>query len=95
MIQAGYFGVQVHEFLGDLDKFSPHDSAYASIYFTLLGAHHAHVAVGLLLDVWFLLRLSTGLTRYRLSGLWATTFFWHFVNGLAVLVVLTQLSPAL
>ena len=94
-VQATYFGLQIHLFLDDLAKVSPGEHAYGSIYFTLLGAHHAHVAFGLLLDVWFLLRLSTGLTRYRLSGLWATTFFWHFVNGLAVLVVLTQVSPAL
>jgi heme/copper-type cytochrome/quinol oxidase subunit 3 len=93
--QATYFGLQIHLFVDDLAKFSPGEHAYGSIYFTLLGAHHTHVAVGLLLDVWFLLRLSTGLTRYRLAGLWATTFFWHFVNALAVLVVLTQLSPAL
>ena len=93
--QATYFGLQIHLFLDDLAKFTPGEHAYGSIYFTLVGAHHTHVAVGLLLDVWFLLRLSTGLTRYRLSGLWATTFFWHFVNALAVLVVLTQLSPAL
>ena len=94
-VQAAYFGIQIHLFLDDLAKFTPAQHAYGSIYFTLLGAHHAHVGVGLLLDVWFLLRLSTGLTRYRLSGLWATTFFWHVVNGLAVLVVLTQVSPAL
>jgi heme/copper-type cytochrome/quinol oxidase subunit 3 len=94
-VQATYFGLQIHLFVDDLAKLSPGEHAYGSIYFTLLGAHHAHVAVGLLLDVWFLLRLSTGLTRYRLSGLWATTFFWHVVNALAVLVVLTQVSPAL
>ena len=94
-LQGAYFGVQVHLFLSDLAKFSPSDSAYGSIYFTLVGAHHAHVAFGLLLNLWFLLRLSTGVTTYRLTGLWATTFFWHFVNVLAVLVVLTQLSPSL
>ena len=94
-VQAAYFGLQIHLFLDDLAKFTPGEHAYGSIYFTLVGAHHTHVAVGLLLDVWFLLRLSTGLTRYRLSGLWAATLFWHFVNGLAVLVVLTQVSPAL
>jgi len=93
--QATYFGLQIHLFLDDLAKFTPAEHAYGSIYFTLVGAHHAHVAAGLLLDVWLLLRLSTGLTRYRLTGLWATTLFWHFVNGLAVLVVLTQVSPAL
>ena len=40
-----------------------------SIYFTLLGADHAHVAVGMLLELWFVLRLARGLTRYRLVGL--------------------------
>jgi len=93
--QATYFGLQIHLFLGDLAKFTPGEHAYGSIYFTLLGAHHTHVAVGLLLDVWLLLRLATGLTRYRLTALWAATFYWHFVNTLAVLVVLTQLSPSL
>jgi cytochrome c oxidase subunit III len=94
-LQGAYFGLQVHLFLSDLAKFSPSDSAYGSIYFTLVGAHHAHVAVGLLLSLWFVLRLSTGITAYRLTGLWAATFYWHFVNALAVLVVLTQLSPSL
>ena len=93
--QATYFGLQIHLFLGDLAKFTPGEHAYGSIYFTLLGAHHTHVAVGLLLDVWLLLRLAAGLTRYRLTALWAATFYWHFVNALAVLVVLTQLSPSL
>ena len=93
--QASYFGVQIHLFLADLDKLTPQQGAYGSIYFTLVGAHHAHVAVGLLLGLWFVLRLSTGITTYRLTGLWAATFYWHFVNVLAVLVVLTQLSPSL
>ncbi len=94
-LQGAYFGLQVHLFLSDLAKFSPAKSAYGSIYFTLVGAHHAHVAAGLLLGLWFVLRLSTGITTYRLTGLWAATFYWHFVNALAVLVVLTQLSPSL
>ena len=94
-LQGAYFGVQVHLFLSDLAKFSPSESSYGSIYFTLVGAHHAHVAAGLLMTVWFVLRLSTGITTYRLTGLWAATFYWHFVNALAVLVVLTQLSPSL
>ena len=54
-----------------------------------------HVLVGILLEAWLLLRLVTGLTRYRLVGLQATAFYWHFVNVLAVIVVLTQVSPSL
>jgi cytochrome c oxidase subunit III len=94
-VQSAYFGVQMHLYLADLDKVRPGETAYGSSYVTLLGAHHTHVAVGLLLNLWLLLRLSTGLTSYRVTGLWATTFYWHFVNVLAVFVVLTQLSPSL
>jgi len=95
VIQAGYFGVQVHEFLGDLDKFSPHDSAYASIYFTLLGAHHAHVVVGMAIEVWLLAKLLGGLTPYRLVGVRVAALYWYFVNAVAIGVVLTQVYPAL
>jgi cytochrome c oxidase subunit III len=94
-VQATYFGLQIHLFLDDLAKFTPQQGAYGSAYYTLVGAHHTHVAVGLLLDVWLLLRLAGGLTTYRLNGLLATAFYWHFVNALAVLVVLTQVSPSL
>ena len=94
-VQGAYLGIQIHLFLADLDKFPPDQTAYASTYFTLVGAHHLHVLVGILLEVWLLLRLVGGLTNYRLVALQAATFYWHFVNVLAVVVVLTQLSPAL
>ena len=92
VVQSGYLAMQIHLFLDDLDKFSPQGSAYGSIYFTLLGAHHAHVAVALLLEAWLLVRLASGLTRYRLVGLKAVAFYVHFVNVLAVAVVTVQLS---
>jgi heme/copper-type cytochrome/quinol oxidase subunit 3 len=95
LLQGGYFGVQVHEFLSDLDKMSPHDSAYASIYFTLIGAHHAHVVVGMLIEIWVLAKLLGGLTNYRLIGVRVAAFYWYFVNFMAVAVVLTQIYPSL
>jgi cytochrome c oxidase subunit III len=95
LVQAGYFAMQVHLFADDLAKLRPQGSSYASIYVTLVGADHAHVFVGLLLDLWLLARLATGLTNYRLVGLRVVTFYWHFVNVLTVAVVLTQLSPSL
>ena len=94
-VQTGYFAMQVHLFADDLGKVRPQGSSYASIYVTLVGADHAHVLVGLLLDLWLLARLATGLTNYRLVGLRVVTFYWHFVNVLTVAVVLTQLSPSL
>jgi len=95
VVQGGYLGVQVHEFLSDLDKFSPHDSAYASIYFTMIGAHHAHVVVGIAIELWVLWKLLGGLTNYRMIGVRVAALYWYFVNFAAVAVVLTQVYPSL
>jgi heme/copper-type cytochrome/quinol oxidase subunit 3 len=95
LVQAAYLAVQIVLFLDDLSSFDPRDTAYGSVYFTLLGAHHAHVAVGVLLNAGVLIGLLGGLTNYRLIGVRALALYWCFVNAVAVVVVLTQLSPAL
>ncbi|HEY1367433.1 MAG TPA: cytochrome c oxidase subunit 3 [Gaiellaceae bacterium] len=95
VVQAGYFAMQIHQYLADLSRFTPQDQAYGSIYFVLVGADHAHVALGLLFSVWLLAKLLGGLTRYRLNALLAITLYWHFVNVLTLLVFLVQVSPAL
>src|SRR3954467_10143036 len=77
LVQGAYFGVQMHEFFGDLDKFSPSDSSYGSIYFPLLGAHHARVAVGILLNLWLLAKVLGGLTNYRLVALRVIALYWY------------------
>jgi heme/copper-type cytochrome/quinol oxidase subunit 3 len=94
-VQTGYLAIQIHLLVDDLHRFSPQDSAYGSIYFTLVGAHHAHAFVGILLEAWFFLRLFGGNTVYRAVGIHATAFYWHAVNVLAVAVTLVQLSPSL
>jgi heme/copper-type cytochrome/quinol oxidase subunit 3 len=93
--QSIYFGVQIHQFASDLDRFTPQRDAYASIYYTLLGAGHAHVAAGLLLNAWLLLRLATGFTRYRLVAVRAIALYWHAVNVITLLVTACLLSAAL
>jgi heme/copper-type cytochrome/quinol oxidase subunit 3 len=95
VVQAGYLGMQIHLFAADLRDFVPSQHAYASIYYVLVGADHAHVAAGLLINAFLLLKLLSGLNGYRLTGLKAAAFYWHFVNLLTVAVVLTQISPAL
>jgi len=95
VVQAVYLGVQIHLFGSDLDKFQPGDNAYGSIYFTLLGAHHLHVLVGILMLVWLLARLPAGLTNYRVVAVWAVAIYWYFVALAGVAVVLTQVSPSL
>ncbi len=96
VVQAAYLGVQVALMAHDLNKFLPSGSAYGSIYYTLLGAHHAHVLLGLLLDLavmWFVAR--KGLTNYWLTATRNIALYWYVINALAVLVLLTQLSPSL
>ena len=48
----------------------------------------AHLALGLLINAFLL-------ARVRRSGLQVAAFYWHFVNAATILLVLTQLSPAL
>jgi len=94
VIQGGYLAWQIVLFLSDLDKFSPDATAYGSAYFTMLGAHHAHVAIGLLFDLWLLARLAGGLTTYRIVSVQAVAIYWAFVNAVAILVVAAQVSPS-
>jgi heme/copper-type cytochrome/quinol oxidase subunit 3 len=92
IVQSGYFAFEVHDFGDELKTFDITRNAYSSIYYTLLGADHAHVAVGLLLNVWLLWKLARGLTMYRLNATLAITWYWHFVNVLTVVVIGTLTS---
>jgi heme/copper-type cytochrome/quinol oxidase subunit 3 len=94
VVQACYLAAQILSYLHDLDSFAPDTNAYGSIYFTLLAAHHLHVAAGLLLNLWLLVRLLGGLNRYRESGVRAVALYWYVVGALAVAVVATQVSPS-
>jgi heme/copper-type cytochrome/quinol oxidase subunit 3 len=95
LMQTGYVAMQIHLYVDDLHKFSPQATAYGSIYFTMVGAHHAHVFVGVLLEGWLFMRLFFGNSVYRAVGVQATAFYWHAVNVLAVAVTIVQLSPSL
>jgi heme/copper-type cytochrome/quinol oxidase subunit 3 len=95
VLQITYLVLELVLFRRDLDEFSPQDTAYASAYFTLLALHHAHVALGILLVAFVLLRSARGLTTYRARGVQVVALYWVVVAALAVAVTLTVLSPAL
>jgi heme/copper-type cytochrome/quinol oxidase subunit 3 len=94
LMQACYLAVQILSFRHDLSDFSPTTNAYGSIYFTMLGAHHIHVIVGLLLDAWLLVRLTGGLTSYRRSAVRAVSLYWYVIAAVGVAVTLVQVSPS-
>ena len=74
---------------------TPQDNAYSSIYYVLLGADHAHVAVGVLLTAWLLWKLARGLTLYRIDATRVVAFYWHAVNVLTLIVLGVLLSATL
>lgn len=92
LVQAGYFAYAVHDFADQLQVFDISRNAYSSIYYTLLGADHAHVALGLLFDLWLLGKLARGLTTYRVNATQAIAWYWHAVNLLTLVVTATLLS---
>jgi heme/copper-type cytochrome/quinol oxidase subunit 3 len=94
-VGAVYLAVQIVLLVDELERHPPDESAYSSLRATLNTAHHAHVAAGLLLNAWLLLRLARGLTSYRQVGVQAAALYWHVVNVLALAVTATLLSPAL
>jgi heme/copper-type cytochrome/quinol oxidase subunit 3 len=95
VVQCVYMTGQVLLFIEDYAKFTPTENAYSSIYYTLVGAHGAHVVVGMLLIAFLLARLLSGLTNYRLIAVQVVALYWYFVNLIAIPVVLTQLYPSL
>ena len=95
IVQAGYFAFEVHDFADQLQVFDISRNAYSSIYYTLLGADHAHVALGLLFDLWLLAKLARGFTTYRVNATQAIAWYWHAVNLLTLVVTATLLSAKL
>jgi len=92
IVQIGYFAYEVHDFSDQLRRFDITRNAYSSIYYTLLGADHAHVALGILFNLWLLGKLATGLTTYRVNATQAITWYWHAVNVITLAVIGTLLS---
>jgi hypothetical protein len=61
----------------------------------LWGRIAAHVAAGLLMSLWLLLRLMSGFTRYRLVAVRSIAVYWYAVAFISVAVALCQVSAAL
>jgi heme/copper-type cytochrome/quinol oxidase subunit 3 len=92
VVQCGYLVYEIHDYVHQLHRSTPQDNAYSSVYYTLLGADHAHVAIGILLVVWLLWKLARGLTMYRLNAVQVVAFYWHAVNVLTLIVLAVLLS---
>lgn len=92
VVQSGYFAYEIHDFTDQLGRFDITHNAYSSIYYTLLGAAHAHVALGILFNLWLLGKLARRFTRYRVHAVQAIALYWYAVNILTIVVIGTLLS---
>jgi cytochrome c oxidase subunit III len=95
VVQCGYLVWAIHDYVDQLQRSTPQDNAYTSIYYVLLGADHAHVAIGVLLVAWLLWKLARGLTMYRLNAVQVVAFYWHAVNVLTLIVAGVLVSATL
>ncbi|HET7045906.1 MAG TPA: cytochrome c oxidase subunit 3 [Gaiellaceae bacterium] len=94
-VQCGYFAMQMHLFVHEVHAHPPQLHAYTSITQLMEGADHFHVFVGILLNLFLIAKLLDGrITGYRLTGVRAGAYYWHFVNLLTLFVVGAQLSPS-
>ena len=94
VVQAGYFAYEVHDFADQLQVFDITRNGYSSIYYTLLGADHAHVFVGLLFNLWLLWKLARGLNTHRANAVQAVAWYWYAVALITLAVTGTVLSAA-
>jgi heme/copper-type cytochrome/quinol oxidase subunit 3 len=92
VLQSGYFAYEVHDFSDQLRSFEVGRNAYSSIYYTLLGADHAHVLLGVFFNLWLLGKLARGFTTYRIHATRAIALYWYGVVILTVVVYGVLLS---
>lgn len=92
-----YAVLQFLQYKHDWSDMRPSNSAYSSIYYTLTGLHWAHVVAGLLLVLFVQYQAWHPAYRpERGAAVQITALYWHFVNVLAVAILLTAyLSPQL
>jgi heme/copper-type cytochrome/quinol oxidase subunit 3 len=93
--QIAYLAYQLPSYRDQLRQVPISTNAYTSIYYTLLGADHAHVVIGVLLSLWLIGKLARGLTLYRVNATLAIAWYWHFINVATLVVTATLLSARL
>lgn len=97
LLGVAFLGLQVWETAVVADEFTPRTDTYGSLFFTITGAHSAHLVVGLLLLAWIQVRAWFGAySSRRHLGVQMASIYWHFVVAvqLAIFAVL-YLSPRL
>lgn len=91
LLLAGFFlAGHIHEFTVLPAEFTWSDHAYGSLYYTILNFHGAHVAAGILIWLFVLIRLGRGAYGPNDETQFSTAaIYWHFVDAVWVFVFST------
>jgi cytochrome c oxidase subunit 3 len=96
LLLLAYFALQTDSFWTSWHSFKPSENTYASLVYTIVGAHWLHVGAGILLLGFVQLRAWLGhFDAERNVPVQVTVLYVYFVALLAVPVFLTSISPAL
>jgi heme/copper-type cytochrome/quinol oxidase subunit 3 len=92
-----FLGLQIWETVVVAREFTPRTDTYGSLFFTITGAHSAHLVVGLLLVAWIQVRSwFRAYTPRRHLGVQMASIYWHFVVAVQIAIFATlYLSPRL
>jgi cytochrome o ubiquinol oxidase subunit 3 len=82
VLGAGFLALELSEFTGMYRQGAgPQRSGFLSAFFTLVGTHGLHVAMGLIwIAIMSIQALMKGLTEPVVSRLFRLGLFWHFLD---------------
>jgi heme/copper-type cytochrome/quinol oxidase subunit 3 len=95
LLGLAFLGLQIWETDVVAKEFTPRTDAYGSFFFTITGAHSAHLVAGLLLVAWIQVRGWLGAySPRRHLGVQMAAVYWHFVVAVQLAIFATlYLSP--
>lgn len=82
LLGVAFLGMEISEFSNLISEgHGPSLSAFLSAFFTLVGTHGLHVALGALwMVVLFAQVLYSGITAFTMRRLLCLSLFWHFLD---------------
>ena len=96
LLLLAYLALQADSFRTSWHAFKPSENTYASLVYTIVGAHWLHVAAGTLLLAFVQVRAWLGhFGAERNVPVQVTALYTYFIALLAIPVFLTSVSPAL
>jgi len=89
LLGAGFLGLEIYEFNHYVHEYGHtfKSSAFGSAFYTLVGFHGGHVAVGLLWILTLMIRNGKrGLNLYNAPKFYVASLYWHFIDVVWVFI---------